>query len=156
MLKPSKPRCHENCAPGRLGHYGSHIARIDGSNPAMKRSARERGMYLVSLGMTAVPFAFALIRAAQTGSDRRYLWLAVASFLGARGMMAFGKRCGRKSIELLALSAAALTVATLLAGSAAYLLGATSAAGIWIVALGFGLCSAAGCALDALSRPVTN
>lgn len=118
----------------------------------MRRTPREQLIYVVSILFAATPFAFALIRYFSTGSDIRYFWLAIASFLGATGVMAVGKARGRAWKGVFALSAVALVIATLLAGSVALLLGSTSGLGLWIVAFSFGLCSAAGAALHTLSR----
>jgi hypothetical protein len=122
----------------------------------MRRSHRQRLIDLVSIVLTAAPFAFALIRAFSTGSDLRFLWTALASALGATGVMVVAKARHRTPMALLAVSAAAIVIATLLAGSTALLLGARSAPAVWAVAFAFGLCCAAGSALHALSSPRAN
>ena len=119
----------------------------------MRRSPRERLIYFLSILFAATPFAFGLIRAVSTGYDVRYLWLALASSLGAAGVIAVGKSRGRKPIGTLALSALVLVIATVLAGLAAFLLGAKSVAAAGIVAFAFGFCWAASYAFYALSRP---
>lgn len=119
----------------------------------MIRSLRERLIFVASICVAAIPFAFGLLRLLSTGTDHRYLWLALASFLGATTVMVIGKPGGRPTTTILALAGAAAIIATLLAMSAALLLGTRAGAGAWIVALGFGVCSAAGAALAALSRP---
>ena len=119
----------------------------------MRRSPRERLIYLLSIPFAAAPIAFALIRVFQTGYDFRFLWMALASGFGAGVVMVVGKARSRKPKGILALSAVALVVATLIAGLAAFLLGAKSVAGAGTVAFAFGLCWAASFALDALSRP---
>jgi uncharacterized membrane protein len=110
-------------------------------------------IYFVSILFAAVPFAFALVRALQTGYDLRFVWMAFASFLGAAVVMAVGKTRSRNPKGVLALSALVLVIATLLAGFVAFLVGARSVAGAGIVAFAFGLCWAASYALNALSRP---
>jgi hypothetical protein len=119
----------------------------------MRRSAGERLLYSLSILFATIPFAFGLIRAVSTGYDLRYLWLAFASFLGAAGVIAVGKSRGRKPVGALPLSAMVLVIATLLAGLAAFLLGAKSVAAAGIVAFGFGFCWAASYAFYAPSRP---
>ena len=109
--------------------------------------------YFLSLLFAATPFAFALIRAFSTGYDLRYLWMALASFLGAAGVMAVGKSRNQKSIGVLALSALVLVIAAVLGGLAAFLLGAKSVVAAGVVAFAFGFCWAASYALYALSRP---
>ena len=126
---------------------------MDNGTPVMRRAPREQLMFFLSILFAVTPFAFALIRAFSTGYDLRYLWVALASFLGAAVVMSVGKSRSGKSKGLLALSAMVLVVATLLAGLAAFLLGAKSVVGAGTVALAFGLCCAASSALYALSRP---
>jgi hypothetical protein len=99
-----------------------------------------------------VPFAFAAIRAITTGSDLRYLWMALAAVLGVTVVVVLAKPRSRARNEVLARSAGALVLATLLAGSAGYLLGARASYSIWIVAIAFGLCEASAFALASLSR----
>jgi steroid 5-alpha reductase family enzyme len=119
----------------------------------MKRSFREKFIFLLSILVGAAPFAFGLIRAVQTGSDLRYLWVAIAAFLGATVVMVVGKVRSRAPNVVLALFAAAWVIAALFAGSTAFLLASTSSAAVWIVAFAFGFCCAASHALNALSRP---
>jgi hypothetical protein len=126
---------------------------MDDKSPAMKRSPRERLIYFLSILFAAMPFAFALLRAFRTGNDFRFLWIAFASFLGAAVVIAVGKSRNRKPKGVLGVSAVTLIIATLLAGLAAFLLGAKSFVAAGIVAFAFGLCWAASYALNALSRP---
>jgi hypothetical protein len=116
--------------------------------------ARHVILSIASILLAAVPFAFALIRLFQTGDDFRYLWMAIVSFLGAAGVMTLGAARTRGLGALTALSGAALIVATLLGVTTAVLLGTTFGPGAAIVALGFGLCSAVGQALNAVSRRI--
>jgi hypothetical protein len=119
----------------------------------MRRSLRQQGIYILSFLVAAVPFAFALIRAAQTGSDFRYVWMAVASFMGYAAVIAMGKARAEGPNASRGVSVAAFAAATLLAGLTGYLLGARSPAGILIVSIAFALCWAASYALNTLSRP---
>lgn len=119
----------------------------------MKRSPREQKIYLLSILFAAAPFAFALVRALQTGDDLRLLWMAFASYIGASVVMVIGKARSRKPNVALAFSAVVLLIATLLAGATAFMLGATASPGIWAVAFFFGICWAVSCALGILSRP---
>ena len=115
--------------------------------------ARQSGIYILSILLAAVPFAFALIRAFQTGTDFRYLWMAIAALIGAAVVMVIGKaREGRQNV-VLALSAVAFLTSTLLTVFVGRMFGARSATGIWVVAVAFGLFSATGQLLYALSRP---
>jgi dolichol kinase len=117
----------------------------------MKRSPREWLLYFLSILFAAIPFAFGLIRAVSTGYDVRYLWMALASLLGA--VIAVRTARNRKPTGVLALSASVLIIASVLAGLTAFLLGARSVAAAGIVALAFGSCWGASNALYALSRP---
>jgi CHASE2 domain-containing sensor protein len=119
----------------------------------LRRSPRERLLYFLSILFAATPFAFALLRAFQTGNDFRFLWLAFASFLGAAAVTALGKSRRREPKVVFALSTLTLVIATLLAGLAAFLLGAKSVPAVGAVALAFGICWAASYALYARSRP---
>ncbi len=81
----------------------------------MRRSAREQGVYLISLLFTAAPFGLALVSALQSGNDLRFLWMALASLLGASLVMAIGRARSRERNVLLALTAVAWVSAALLA-----------------------------------------
>ena len=117
----------------------------------MRRSPREWLLYFLAILFAAIPFAFGLIRAVSTGYDVRYLWMALASLLGA--VIAVRTTRSRKPTGVIALSAPVLIIATLLAGIAAFLLGAKSVAAAGIVAFAFGFCWAASYTFYALSRP---
>lgn len=119
----------------------------------MKRAPREWRAHTLSILLATVPFAFALIRAARTGYDLRYLWVAVAALLGAMAFMAAGKASSRRPRVVVALSAGAGVMATLLAVLVALLLGTTAGPGMLVVASGFGFCFAASCLLRTLARP---
>ena len=57
-------------------------------------------MHALSILFTNVPFAFGLIRAAQTGVDLGTLWVALAALCGALAVVATGKTRGGKAIAL--------------------------------------------------------
>jgi peptidoglycan/LPS O-acetylase OafA/YrhL len=120
----------------------------------MRRSPRERLIFLIAILFAVVPFAFGLIRAHTTGSDFRYLWVAIASFTGATVVMAAGKPRNRAAPSV-TLPTIVLVVATLVAAATAFLLGASSRPAVLVVALAFGLCWAASSALYTLSCPRT-
>jgi hypothetical protein len=119
----------------------------------MKWLSQERRIHALSIFFAALPFAFALIRYAQTGSDLRYLWAALASWPGATLVMVVGKAPSRILKVKVALSAGAFVMATLFALLAAVLLGTTVGPGIWVVASAFGFCCATSWVLHALARP---
>lgn len=118
----------------------------------MTRSPRQRSLLVSGILIALVPFAFGVLRALETGSDFRFLWTALGSSLGAILVMTLGKARSRSRHALFSLSIVALVMATLLAALAALLLGARSAPAIWVVAFGFGLCSAVGGALLTFSQ----
>jgi hypothetical protein len=119
----------------------------------MPRSQRERALYLLSLLFAIAPFAFGVLRALRPGHDLRMLWMAFAAFLGASAIEAIGKARSHKGKLVVAFSALTFIVTTLAAAMTGYLLGATSAPGVWGVAIVFGVQWTASYALDTLSRP---
>jgi|SRR5947207_1159479 len=121
-------------------------------NP-MRRSSRERTIYLVSILFAVIPLAFALVRAFRTGYDLRYLGIAVASGFAAGLVMIIGKARQRAPNAVVALAALAFVVATLLAGWIAILRGTKAGFGVWAVAAFFSFCWATSFALDTFSRP---
>jgi len=121
----------------------------------MKRSPGQQFTFLLAILSGALPFVFGLIRLLQTHTDYRLLWMALASFLGAMGVKASEKARARKAGRLAAQSGVVFVTAALFTGVTAILLGATSAAGIWGMAIVFGGCWAISSAIDTLSRPRT-
>jgi hypothetical protein len=118
----------------------------------MRRSNRQRTLFLLSIIFGVAPFAFALIRAHSSRNDFRMLWMALASVLVVAPVMLAGKVWRRQPAGVLALAALALVAATFVAGWVAYRLGATAAAGIWPVSFVLAFCWATSFALNALSR----
>src|SRR5262247_1815447 len=112
---------------------------------------KRRLLRVMSIAAAAVPFAFASIRAAQTGQDFRYFWVALAGLLGAVGTVVVVRARESWSTPA-ALAAAAFVVSTLLAAAAAVLIGTKPGLGLLVVAASFALCFAAGAFLDALAR----
>ena len=107
-------------------------------------------MNVVAIGFAAAPFAFALIRLAQTGTDARYVAVALASGCGAAMAMALTRPVTRA--RFLRVATAVFIIATLFAVIAALLLGTRLGPGILVVATAFGFCFGAGCALHARTR----
>ena len=106
----------------------------------------------LSILFTTVPFAFGLIRAAQTGVDFRYLWVALAALCGALAVVATGKTRGGKAERAGALVAGVFVAATLCAMTAASVLGVRVGPGMLVVAAAFAACFAAGAFLHVLAR----
>ena len=107
----------------------------------MKPDVTRRIVRMFALVLAAIPLTFGALRALQTGTDYRYLIVALASLATAATAFRFGPP-GR-----LASSALGLVTSTLVAGAVAFGLGASSAAAVWFVALGFSLCETASGAL---------
>jgi len=112
---------------------------------------KRRLLRVMSIAAAALPFAFASIRAVQTGSDFRYFWLAFAGLFGAAVTVGLGRgtNSGRST---LALAAAAFAVATLLSTLTAMLIGTRLGPGLLVVAGSFSWCFAAGALLHLLAR----
>ncbi|MDH5234122.1 MAG: hypothetical protein OEW77_04120 [Gemmatimonadota bacterium] len=119
----------------------------------MRRSGGQRVVLGLAALFGAVPMGFGLIRFFSTGSDARSVWMAFAATLFAIGVLVGGIGRRRSRREVTRQSVVILVVSTLLAGGTAYIFGATAAAGIWMVAGGFGICLATASLLVALSRP---
>jgi len=102
----------------------------------MKRIA----MFALSLAAAGLPFAFASIRAIQTGWDFRYFLIAFAGLLGAAAVP-----IGRQYIAAWGTVAMALTAfvtATLLSVLAAVAIGTRLGPGLLVVAASFAACFA--------------
>jgi hypothetical protein len=111
-----------------------------------------RGVRAVSILFGAAPFAFAAIRAATTGNDFRYMWVALAAFCGAAAVMGLARARVRTPYAAVAASAAAFACATTLAVIAALVLGTRLGPGILVVAAAFGGCLAIACLLRLVMR----
>ena len=92
----------------------------------------------LSIALAALPFAFGAIRAVKTGTDVRYLWVAVAAGLGALTVAQIAGRWRPAARALLAFLASGATGI-----GAALLLGTTLGPGILVVAASFAACFAA-------------
>lgn len=117
----------------------------------MSRLPRSRAQALrlgAGVLIASLPIAFGVIRAAQTGTDFRYLWSAIAALVGAAAVTARRSNTDRVAVR----GTLALCVATLLAAAMACLVGARSPGAVLVVALAFGACAAVGSALVARSR----
>ena len=118
----------------------------------MSTSPRRQIASVLAILAAAVPFAFGLIRAITTGTDYRYVWMAIAAALGAAVVVVATKARSLTRNEILLRTIAVFGLATVLAGVAGYLLGARAASGIVIVSVSFGLCDAASYALASFAR----
>ena len=105
-----------------------------------------------SLFFISLPFLFGLLRAAATGNDFRYLWVAAASLLGAGAFTVAAGEPMRRPRSALTLSIGSLLVGAACALAAAMFLGTRFGPGLLVVASSFAFCSAAGCLLVAITR----
>src|SRR5512134_1765400 len=121
----------------------------------MKQTLQSWWFYALSICAAAVPFAFALIRAVQTGYDLRYFWVALASLLGAVATLAVGRTHTRRRVAVAALAAGGFFIATLFAVLAALLIGKTLGPGIIVVGSAFGFCFAVSALFLVLARSRT-
>jgi hypothetical protein len=107
-------------------------------------------MKVVGLSIASIPFGFAVLRAATTGTDFRYFWLASASTLGAACILVVANRARPQAPGVVVRVAFALLGATGSAAVTGFALGARSIPALIVVALGFATCSALGLALALL------
>lgn len=107
-------------------------------------------MNAIAIAFAATPFAFALIRLVQTGTDSRYVVVALASSCGAALAMLLTTPVTRARFLRVAVNV--FIIASLLAVIAALLLGTRLGPGILVVAAAFGFCFASACGLHARTR----
>ena len=99
-------------------------------------------MKLFSAALAALPFAFGLFRAVQTGTDVRYVWVALAAMAG--GMLVTARvRASRRPVNPRTLAAAVFLISGAFAVAAALLLGTRLGPGLLVVAAAFAACFAA-------------
>jgi hypothetical protein len=101
-------------------------------------------MRVVGLLIAGVPLLFAAARATTTGTDFRFVWLALVSTATAAGMLSLARRGSPPSQSLVVHAAFAILAAAGTAGITAFALGAGSAPAVFTVALGFASCSGVG------------
>ncbi|HEX5577101.1 MAG TPA: hypothetical protein VFX40_01940 [Gemmatimonadaceae bacterium] len=93
--------------------------------------------------IAAIPFVFAALRAVSTGTDFRFVWVALASMLAAAIVLAPNRSgaagSGRRLLAFIAATAAA--------AGAGFAQGAQSVPAVLFVALGFAACSVFGLSL---------
>ena len=105
----------------------------------------------VSILFALAPLGFGVIRAVRT-DDVRYLWVSLASLVGAGIVFVVGKAATRMSTFVAVRAASVFIVATLFAVTAASLLGVRVYPGSLVVTSAFGFCYAAACGLYLVSR----
>jgi O-antigen/teichoic acid export membrane protein len=101
---------------------------------ATVRVARATVLY-AAVVFAAAPFVTALMRVRRTGYDWRYVWVALAAFLGAAAVMWIGKAPRQTRTVVNRLAVVSFLVSTLLAVLMARLLGARAGIGIALVAI---------------------
>jgi uncharacterized membrane protein HdeD (DUF308 family) len=99
-------------------------------------------MKALAIGFAALPFAFGMIRAFKTGTDLRYVWVALAAMMGGIIATAVVRRLARPP-GTAALVVAVFVASGVLAVVTAMLLGTQIGPGLLIVAGSFAACFAA-------------
>ena len=107
---------------------------------------------IAAILLLALPVAFGIIRAVNTGDDVRYLWLAAAAILGSlTAVMPLGRRAPAARVSALR-ATGAVAAGSLSAAVAAILLGTRANLGLAVVAASFGLCTGIGAMLAARAQ----
>jgi hypothetical protein len=96
---------------------------------------------LLGVLLAAIPFAFGSLRAFSTGTDFRYLWVALAAAVAAAAVLRWVASDARHGAAVFGI---ALIASALAASVAGFALGARSAPAILVVAFGFAMCEAGG------------
>ena len=99
-------------------------------------------MKALAVIFAAIPFAFGLIRAFSTGTDVRYIWVALGAMIGGMIATTVARRFPRPP-GTAALVAAVFVTSAVLAVFTALLLGTTFGPAVLVVAAGFAACFAA-------------
>jgi hypothetical protein len=99
-------------------------------------------MKALAMFFAGIPFAFGMIRALETGTDVRYIWVALAAMLGGILATSVARRL-RQAPTTGGLVAAVFVASAINAGVAGRLLGTQMGPGLLIVAAGFAACFAA-------------
>jgi hypothetical protein len=119
----------------------------------MTPTPRKQGLFILSVLFAAAPFGAGLIRAVQTGSDRRLLWMAAGACIGGVVAILITRSRGRTS--LFSQAATAFILSAALTTAMGYMLGARAGPGTAMIAIVFGLCWGASAVLVNRSRAVT-
>ncbi|HUQ47326.1 MAG TPA: hypothetical protein VM053_03660 [Gemmatimonadaceae bacterium] len=119
----------------------------------MKRSSRELSFLLAGISLLAAPFAFGLLRWLTTGTDWRYLSVAIVAFVGSSVVIGTARSQSKTSTVTVGIALIALIAATLAAVLGARFLTNTYSAASWMVALAFAFCTTVGTVLYFVSKP---
>ena len=119
----------------------------------MKRTSKELLFLIVGILLIAAPFAFGLLRGVTTGTDWRYLWVAISAFVGSSAVIAIGKSQSKTSTVTVGIAVIALIAATLTGVLGARFLAHTQSVATWMVAFFFAFCTSVGTVLYFVSKP---
>ena len=111
--------------------------------------------HALSLAAAGLPFAFASIRAVQTGWDFRYFMIAAAGLIGAAAAVAIGRTYASGWTTVTAALVAFVT-ASALSVLAAMAIGTRLGLGLLVVADSFGACFAAAVFFHLYARVVNH
>ena len=106
---------------------------------------------VASVAFAALPFAFGVIRAVKTGTDLRYLWVALAAGIAALLLASVASALQGR----LLLGVFVFVASTAGGVVAAMLLGTKLGPGILVVAASFAACFSAACLLNVIGTPST-
>jgi hypothetical protein len=98
---------------------------------------------MLGLLVAIIPVGFGALRAITTGSDFRYLWVALVSSVAAGVALTATRRFPSRWLASVAVAVVAATIA---AAGAAFALGGRSVPAVLFVAAGFAVCSGVGLA----------
>jgi hypothetical protein len=119
----------------------------------MRRAPREQLILVAGILLIAAPFAFGFLRAFTTGTDWRYLWVAIVAFVGSSAIIAIGRSRSQTSSVTIGITAVALIGSTFAAVIGARFLAHTQSAATWIVSFAFAFCTTVGTVLWLASQP---
>ena len=108
-------------------------------------------MRALAMLLAGIPFAFGMIRVFETGTDVRYIWVALAAMGGGMIATMVARRL-RQAPTTGGLVAAVFISSALHAAVAARLLGTRMGPALLIVATGFAACFAAATYVATVSR----
>ena len=117
----------------------------------MKRAPAQQVSVVAAVLCASAPLGIGLFRYANA-SDSGLLWMALVPSLLTAGVLAatIGRRRPRRSVRVQSLVILCLT--TLFAGVAGVLFAEMPSPGVWVLALGLGICLAAASVFVALGR----
>lgn len=106
---------------------------------------------VLAASIAALPFAFALIRVVQTGTDTRYVWVALGAMVGGMIVTLVTRRF-RRPLHPVTLAAAVFVMSAIVALAVALVLGTRFGPGVLVVTGSFAGCFASASLASVLAR----